>query len=66
MSGTTEAITQVEEVKRESYGIELSVIQDMLEPATSTVHKHVRSGAIYTSCRLTPIPASKFLGSTPL
>lgn len=31
MSGTTEAITQVEEVKRESYGIELSVIQDMLE-----------------------------------
>ena len=31
MSGTTETITQVEEVKRESYGIELSVIQDMLE-----------------------------------
>ena len=31
MSGTTETITQVEDVKRESYGIELGVIQDMYE-----------------------------------
>ena len=31
MSGTTETITQVEDVKRESYGIELGMIQDMYE-----------------------------------
>ncbi|MBT1175914.1 Na+/H+ antiporter [Bifidobacterium sp. LC6] len=31
VSGTAAMITQVEEVKRESYGIELGVIQDMLE-----------------------------------
>lgn len=31
MGATTEMITQIEEIKRESYGIELSVIQDMLE-----------------------------------
>ena len=29
MSGTTETITQVEDVKRESYGIELGMIQDI-------------------------------------
>ncbi|WP_288148214.1 cation:proton antiporter, partial [uncultured Bifidobacterium sp.] len=31
MGATTEMITQIEEIKRESYGIELGVIQDMLE-----------------------------------
>ncbi|TPF92849.1 Na+/H+ antiporter [Bifidobacterium sp. UTBIF-78] len=31
MSGSAAAITQIEEVKKESYGIELSVIQDMFE-----------------------------------
>ena len=31
MSGSAAAITQIEEVKKESYGIELGVIQDMFE-----------------------------------
>jgi CPA1 family monovalent cation:H+ antiporter len=36
MGGSAAAITQVEEVKRESYGIELGVIQDMFEAGDIT------------------------------
>ena len=39
MGISAEAQEQAEEVKRESYGIELGVIQDMMRPATSRVRK---------------------------
>ena len=36
MGGSAKAITQAEEIKRESYGIELGIIQDMLEAGDIT------------------------------
>jgi len=36
MGGSAKAIAQAEEIKRESYGIELGIIQDMLEAGDIT------------------------------